>query len=86
MLGPGSFVYFCGSVVPKSRLTTGRQQLQLCNELPEEIRLARSVTAFKSLLKTHFYRNAFTIDFLLISKTPLNKLLINQLNENASQI
>ena len=32
---------------------------RLWNGLPEEIRLAESVTSFKSLLKTHFYRLAF---------------------------
>jgi len=32
---------------------------RLLNHLPEQIRLAESVTSFKSLLKTHFYRSAF---------------------------
>ena len=37
--------------VPRSRLW---------KNLPVEIRLAESVNSFKSLLKTHFYRLAFT--------------------------
>jgi len=51
--------------VPKSRLRTKGDRAfsvrapQLWNNLPEEIRLASSVTSFKSLLKTHFYRMAF---------------------------
>uniref|UniRef100_A0A672YDQ4 Reverse transcriptase domain-containing protein n=1 Tax=Sphaeramia orbicularis TaxID=375764 RepID=A0A672YDQ4_9TELE len=51
--------------VPKSRLKSKGDRAfsirapQLWNGLPEEIRLAESVTSFKSLLKTHFYRIAF---------------------------
>ncbi|KAF7647893.1 hypothetical protein LDENG_00164970, partial [Lucifuga dentata] len=32
---------------------------KLWNDLPEDLRLAKSVSAFKSQLKTHFYRLAF---------------------------
>ena len=32
---------------------------KLWNALPEQIRLADSVTSFKSLLKSHLYRKAF---------------------------
>ncbi|KAF7641396.1 hypothetical protein LDENG_00282490 [Lucifuga dentata] len=51
--------------VPKSRLKSKGDRafairaLLLWNDLPEEIRLADSVSSFKSLLKTHFYRLAF---------------------------
>ena len=51
--------------VPKSRLKSKGDRAfsirapRLWNDLPEEIRLAESVTSFKSLLKTHFYRLAF---------------------------
>ncbi|KAF7642200.1 hypothetical protein LDENG_00262640 [Lucifuga dentata] len=51
--------------VPKSRVKCKGDRafairaLLLWNDLPEEIRLADSVSSFKSLLKTHFYRLAF---------------------------
>ncbi|KAF7660241.1 hypothetical protein LDENG_00285960 [Lucifuga dentata] len=51
--------------VPKSRLKSkgdcafAIRALLLWNDLPEEIRLADSVSSFKSLLKPHFYRLAF---------------------------
>ncbi|KAF7641734.1 hypothetical protein LDENG_00273640 [Lucifuga dentata] len=47
--------------VPKSRLKSkgAIRALLLWNDLPEEIRLTDSVSSFKSLLKTHFYRLAF---------------------------
>ncbi|KAF7661529.1 hypothetical protein LDENG_00259900 [Lucifuga dentata] len=32
---------------------------KLWNDLPEDLRLAKSVSAFKSQFKTHFYRLAF---------------------------
>jgi len=53
-------------VIPGSRLRTKGDRAfasrapRLRNDLPEEIRLANSVLSFKSLLKTHFYRLAFT--------------------------
>ena len=56
----GAFLVF-----PKSRLKCrgdcafAIRAPQLWNNLPKEIRLARSVSSFKSLLKTHFYRLAF---------------------------
>lgn len=51
--------------------------MQLCDELPEEMRVARSLSIFKSPLQTHFYRCALIIDFLLIFKTQLlNKMLL----------
>ncbi|KAF7655435.1 hypothetical protein LDENG_00055950, partial [Lucifuga dentata] len=51
--------------VPKWRLKSKGDRafairaLLLWNDLPEEIMLADSVSSFKSLLKTHFYRLAF---------------------------
>ncbi|KAF7644450.1 hypothetical protein LDENG_00221770 [Lucifuga dentata] len=51
--------------VPKLRLKSKGDRafairaLLLWNDLPEEIRLTDSVSSFKSLLKTHFYRFAF---------------------------
>ncbi|KAF7643078.1 hypothetical protein LDENG_00244710, partial [Lucifuga dentata] len=51
--------------VPKSRLKSkgdhafAIRALLLWNDLSEEIRLADSVSSFKSLFKTHFYRLAF---------------------------
>lgn len=51
--------------VPKLRLkskgdhTFAIRTFGLWNNLPEEIRLAESVTSFKSLLKTHLYRLDF---------------------------
>jgi len=51
--------------VPKWRLTSkgdrafGIRAPRLWNDLPEEIRLAESLTYFKLLLKTHFYRLPF---------------------------
>ncbi|KAF7642196.1 hypothetical protein LDENG_00262360, partial [Lucifuga dentata] len=51
--------------VPKSRLKSKGDRafairaLLLWNDLPEEIRLVDSVSSFKSLLKTHYYRLAF---------------------------
>ncbi|KAF7642270.1 hypothetical protein LDENG_00261100, partial [Lucifuga dentata] len=51
--------------VPKSRLKSqgdcafAIRALLLWNDLPEEIRFADSVSSFKSLLKTHFYRLVF---------------------------
>ncbi|KAF7647288.1 hypothetical protein LDENG_00174150 [Lucifuga dentata] len=51
--------------VPKSRLKSKGDRafairaLLLWNALPEEIKLVDSVSSFKSLLKTHFYRLAF---------------------------
>ena len=35
---------------------------KLWNALPEKIRLADSVTSFKSLIKTHLYLTAFKIN------------------------
>lgn len=52
-------------VVPKSRLITKGDRAfsikapRLWNSLPKDLRLASSVTTFKSLLKTHFYKKAF---------------------------
>ncbi|KAF7656826.1 hypothetical protein LDENG_00035850, partial [Lucifuga dentata] len=49
----------------KSNLTTKGDRAsavrapKLWNDLPEDLRLAKSVSAFKSQLKTHFYRLAF---------------------------
>ncbi|KAF7642005.1 hypothetical protein LDENG_00264860, partial [Lucifuga dentata] len=51
--------------VPKSRLKSkgdcafAIRALLLWKDLPEEIMLSDSVSSFKSLLKTHFYRLAF---------------------------
>ncbi|KAF7650757.1 hypothetical protein LDENG_00121020, partial [Lucifuga dentata] len=51
--------------VPKLRLKSKGDRAfairahRLWNDLPEEVRLANSVSYFKSLLKTHFYRLAF---------------------------
>jgi aminoglycoside phosphotransferase (APT) family kinase protein len=51
--------------IPKSRLKRKRDQAfvirapRLSNCLPEEIRLADSLPLFKSLLKTHFFKDAF---------------------------
>ena len=51
--------------IPESRLASKGDRSfsvlapKLWNELPEELRLADSVTHFKSLLKTHLYRKAF---------------------------
>ena len=53
-------------MVPKSRLVTKGDRAfavrapKLWNALPEGLRLANSVSSFKSLLKTHFYRMAFS--------------------------
>ena len=55
--------------LPVSRLITKGDRAfsirapKLWNDLPEEIRLTESLTIFKSLLKTHFYRRAFP-DFI----------------------
>ena len=51
--------------VPKSHLVTRGDRAfavrapQLWNSLPGDLRQANSVSSFKSLLKTHFYRMAF---------------------------
>ncbi|KAF7642296.1 hypothetical protein LDENG_00259970 [Lucifuga dentata] len=51
--------------VAKSRLKSrgdhafAIRALLLWNDLPEELMLSDSVSSFKSLLKTHFYRLAF---------------------------
>ena len=58
------------SHIPKSKLKTKRDRafaiktLRLWNGLPE-IRLSDSVPIFKSLLKTHFYKDAFNVWFLI---------------------
>ncbi|KAF7660761.1 hypothetical protein LDENG_00275780, partial [Lucifuga dentata] len=51
--------------ITKSNLRTKGDQAfavrapKLWNDLPEDLRLAKSVSVFKSQLKTHFYRLAF---------------------------
>ena len=51
--------------VPKSRLKSRGDAAfavrapRLWNDLPEELRLANSLSSFKSMLKTHLYRKAF---------------------------
>ncbi len=53
-------------LVPKSRLFTKGDRAfairapKLWNSLPGDIRHATTVSSFKSLLKTHFYRMAFS--------------------------
>ncbi|KAF7661202.1 hypothetical protein LDENG_00266910 [Lucifuga dentata] len=51
--------------IPKSNLKTKGDRTfavsipKLWNDLPEDLRFAKSVSAFKSQLKSHFYRTAF---------------------------
>lgn len=58
-------------VFPKSRLKTkgdGAFSIRappLWNDLPEDIRHEESVSSFKSLLQTYFYRLAFHVCFLI---------------------